>query len=407
MTSLTIPSAPLTINDFRPCCNGWHEDTSGIKVNHAEGSTSCKVFEIIKAFHSLEHLKEGSPLFIIDKSTGHRYINTPKERLRDNNFVTMAVSILSLPTMILNISVMKTLRVVSFYHFWKDSEVTLTLSDRLKSTAADIARVVALPLAILGLTLSPVYGLISPRNGEKMFTSIQRAFFNEDDGHYPISEEAFKNILESHSENPSAKETEDKSPSPQLTINDFRPCCNGWYEDTSGIRVEHAKNSITRKVLESIGQKSTIKNLKEGSPLFIIDKSTGHRYINIPKKSLRYDNFAHILTSIFMLPITVFHIALKIFRVVSFYHFRKDSEVTLTLSDKLKSTAADIACVVASPLAILGLTLFPLYGLIFPHNGIKLLTSTQRAFFNEDDGHYPISEKALKSILENHKKQIQ
>ncbi len=72
------------------------------------------------------------------------------------------------------------IRLVSLSHFWLPKEETAySFTGRLKDAGEDLLRVVATPIALVGLELAALYGILSPRNGGALYGSIERALYGE------------------------------------------------------------------------------------------------------------------------------------------------------------------------------------------------------------------------------------
>ena len=61
-------------------------------------------------------------------------------------------------------------------HFWWNIEedTNYSLKERLIEAVTDLIRVVASPLSFVALELVAIYGLINPRDGMKLYASIER-----------------------------------------------------------------------------------------------------------------------------------------------------------------------------------------------------------------------------------------
>jgi hypothetical protein len=76
-------------------------------------------------------------------------------------------------------------KLVTFSHFWveKKSEVNesgereYNFKARLTDAGQDLLRIVATPVAIIGLELVAIYGLFRPYDGRKLYASIERATY--------------------------------------------------------------------------------------------------------------------------------------------------------------------------------------------------------------------------------------
>jgi hypothetical protein len=201
MTNTTFPSPSLTFNDFRPCCNGW-KDYDAVTVDFSDNSQSQKVLEKLdhKQINFPQYLNEGKPLFKLDTSTGNLYFNIRQKSLRNLYILGAPLSIIATPLLLAITTIQKIFKVVSLYHFWKKSEISLSFSDKVKSTAADIARIAVGPLFTVGLVFCTFYGIIAPSNAGKIERTIFRLW---DTGQSPstpafaISKSQLEGILSS------------------------------------------------------------------------------------------------------------------------------------------------------------------------------------------------------------------
>jgi len=148
------------------------------------------------------------PMLLIDKSTQRGYFNESKGCVR---LKCIGLSLLTpfahTIGMIVNV-VYRILKLASFYHFWckrkdldipiKRKESTITkiwnyftgkqapkeekksyhLKERLSEAGKDLFRIIASPVALIGLELSAIYGIANPYDGRKLFASIERGIYS-------------------------------------------------------------------------------------------------------------------------------------------------------------------------------------------------------------------------------------
>jgi len=210
---------------------------------------------------------------------------------------------------------------------------------------------------------------------------------------------------------------------PKLGLNDFRPFCNGWTEETR-VTYNPTKDSPFRKILTAMGwefQLEVVDALDEtakvvnsrilqdssyyekvAQPAFIIDKSTGHRYLELSsgKANLRARNIKWLCAAPIIFPIkTVARAIANLFLVVSFYHFWAPNRKS-TLSGKLTDTANEIVQIFIRTLFDAGNILCNLYGVFAPYNARKLETSLYRLVYPSDTSAKIISETAINALLQ-------
>lgn len=121
------------------------------------------------------------PLYIFDE-TGKRYLNDSLNVLWIKHLgLTVATPLVH--TITGTISVAKSaLKLVTFYHFWKGTnpeDGKSRFKARLADAGKDFLRIVFMPIMLVGLQLSAVYGLISPRDGRRLYATIERAYYGD------------------------------------------------------------------------------------------------------------------------------------------------------------------------------------------------------------------------------------
>jgi len=125
--------------------------------------------------------KDDEPLELIDQSTGRTYPHQSKAWLRFKCSMLSLGSPILHPIISLANAVYRIFKLISCYHFWirKNNEQSSSLKGRLKEVGWDLLRVVGTPLALLGLLLAPLYGLITPYNGRKLYATFERALYGK------------------------------------------------------------------------------------------------------------------------------------------------------------------------------------------------------------------------------------
>lgn len=142
----------VTFKDFQPI-NRWKVDSEGPQWSYG--------------------VKE--PQFIIDQTTGRRYFNESKGVVGFKCFlVTLGTPFVHLPAAVINLAY-RVAKVVSGSHFWMPTSSTSTFKARLAEAGKDLLRIVATPIAVVGMELAAIYGMIRPYDGRKLYASIERA----------------------------------------------------------------------------------------------------------------------------------------------------------------------------------------------------------------------------------------
>jgi hypothetical protein len=140
-----------------------------------------KIFNTWKEDSSFSYYN-GRSMYIIDSSTGRKYLN------EDQGVVGFKCFLLSLGTVPVHIiaSVFK----VS-YHAFKAvacffdirNESSYNLKARLSDCAHNLKAIAMTPAVIALLELSALYGIFSPYNGRKLYASLERAHY----GHFILA----------------------------------------------------------------------------------------------------------------------------------------------------------------------------------------------------------------------------
>lgn len=125
-----------------------------------------------------------APKYLIDETTGNKYWNETKKIVRSKCFLLTLGTPFIQPIALLINAANKIVKLVSFYHFWKEiplSDVFTNLTQviRIGDTIEDLLRVAITPIAFVGLELAAIYGLFSPYDGRKLYASIEKAMYDD------------------------------------------------------------------------------------------------------------------------------------------------------------------------------------------------------------------------------------
>ena len=117
-------------------------------------------------------------------------------------------------------------------------------------------------------------------------------------------------------------------------------------------------------------------------PMDIIDKTTGRKYLNESKGTVRLKCFflalgtplVHTITSIAV-------IAFRLLKLATLSHFwmPKPEEKTYSIKNRLNDAGLDLIKIFAQPIGALGAELAAIYGVFKPYDGRKLYASFERA----------------------------
>lgn len=143
----------VTLKDFQPV-NEWKLDSKG------------------------EKFRSGEPVYLIDQSTGRKYLN------EDQDIVRFKCLLLSIGTPfvhavagLLNVAY-RILKLVTFSHFWMNNQTKYNLKERFSDAGSDLLKIIATPISYFALELAALYGLFRPYDGRKLYASIERGTYS-------------------------------------------------------------------------------------------------------------------------------------------------------------------------------------------------------------------------------------
>jgi hypothetical protein len=117
---------------------------------------------------------DGETQFIIDLSTNNRYLNDSPTTIRVKCFLlTIGTPIVHAIAALLNVA-LRIVRLVTFYNFFATKA---SFEEAFVEDLKDLARILVSPLVPIGLELAALYGVLNPRDGRKLYASIERAFY--------------------------------------------------------------------------------------------------------------------------------------------------------------------------------------------------------------------------------------
>lgn len=116
---------------------------------------------------------------IIDRTTGDSYFNDDTATVRFKCFALLFAVPLAQPITSLISLAYRVVNLISGSHFWVQEEGEYNFAARLTAAGADLLRIIALPLSIVGLELAALYGAFgpSPYDARKLFGAIERNTF--------------------------------------------------------------------------------------------------------------------------------------------------------------------------------------------------------------------------------------
>ncbi len=123
---------------------------------------------------------------------------------------------------------------------------------------------------------------------------------------------------------------------------------------------------------------------KLGTPKYILDQTTGRKYRNEYRSTIRIKCLVITASSPLTLTLLpVLNVAYRILKLVTLTHFwvKKEDEVKYDFKARLADAGKDLLRIVATPLVIVGMPLASIYGLIRPYDGRKLYATFERAIY--------------------------
>ncbi len=120
-----------------------------------------------------------------DRTTQRRYW------FQENNILRFKCTLLLLwaPLNHLAMAVKRGFRLVTAYHFRKVKVMKNTfnprqirpypLLNRLQKQGSDLLKIAATPFLVIALELSALYGIVFPKDGRKLYASVERLFFSK------------------------------------------------------------------------------------------------------------------------------------------------------------------------------------------------------------------------------------
>ncbi len=132
----------------------------------------------------------GKKRFIVDSRTGDKYLN------EDLPVIWLKCFLLSVGTPIVHAVaavvkiVFNLLKLISLYDFWKkiddsnkENKANYNFTKRSLDAGSNILNIVFAPIAVILLEFAALYGMITPRDGRKLYASLERLTY----GHFVLA----------------------------------------------------------------------------------------------------------------------------------------------------------------------------------------------------------------------------
>ncbi len=144
-----------------------------------------KIRKLIKDFSkdNWEIVQFGPQTLVKDRAANEFYRNRPNLRMDHLKGTLFFPTIGTL--LYLGLAVRRIAFLLIGFHFWNGGFTKANFSEAGK----DLLRIVATPLALIGLESALIIGLINPNNGRKLFSKIERAMSNymAPDFYHPVA----------------------------------------------------------------------------------------------------------------------------------------------------------------------------------------------------------------------------
>ena len=126
---------------------------------------------------------DGTPAWIRDVTANRLYGNDDQDVIRMKCLACAIVSPLVHPIAALVQVVCRSVKLLFGVHFWPEAGTKYHFTARLADAGKDLLRIVATPLALVGIELAAIYGLCRPHDGRKLYATLERAIY----GHFIIA----------------------------------------------------------------------------------------------------------------------------------------------------------------------------------------------------------------------------
>lgn len=117
---------------------------------------------------------------VVDLSTGREYLLQSRSNLRGKCLLlSFGTPFVQTPFLLLSTAI-RVSRVLTGFHFWSGcGHRPYQFQIRLQNAAKDLLLVATVPIALLGLELAALYGILRPYDGRKLYATLERAQYAE------------------------------------------------------------------------------------------------------------------------------------------------------------------------------------------------------------------------------------
>lgn len=134
----------------------------------------------IKATHFIPSSRWTPGLWnIVDQTTNEGYCDDSKTMIRRKCAAVFGAALVVQPIALLLNLLNRIGKIVTFAHLWNRSSEKYSFKARTAEWATDLLRVVLIPLILVGMIFSALYGAaVSPYDGRKLYASFERFAFS-------------------------------------------------------------------------------------------------------------------------------------------------------------------------------------------------------------------------------------
>ncbi|MFW9872311.1 MAG: hypothetical protein ACFFG0_04345 [Candidatus Thorarchaeota archaeon] len=153
-TEEEIRRGSIHLSDFKPI-NKWKIDKKGKKF------------------------KDGRPMHIIDLTTGRKYLNENKSIIRIKCFLLLIGITIFFPFILVINTIDKILCTILLIDFWGYNKKKEHRSFKVKvlKQSSKLLNIITVPIHLIGLQLSSIYGFFRPYDGRKLYSSFEKLLF--------------------------------------------------------------------------------------------------------------------------------------------------------------------------------------------------------------------------------------
>lgn len=122
-----------------------------------------------------------TPKYVLDIDAGKFYWNEYKSTIRLKSFLLALPGFLNNITCTIAAISIQILKIISLYSLIDSFLISRTFEiiNPLIDLANDCVRLIALPIYLIGIELSAIYGILMPYDGRKLYTFFEKAIYGK------------------------------------------------------------------------------------------------------------------------------------------------------------------------------------------------------------------------------------